>query len=785
MSLTTVMKRTRKLLQDGSKTLCRVLGLNLMVSLAVLLRHKALGKGYAEQTKIAIQESRTTALLRALIHIIPVGVAMWEIVLNWNTYFVGHAVYNQAYYQFGAKAHEIAIEASLSAIVFSYVRYELMLGSGISFGALFSGLQVSQASYLWSMEFWGTVCSRTISLKSKVRLLVVITTSVFLAAIAGPSSAILLVPRLDYRPGGSTNIWINSTSDSLWPSTLVDPTSCFDACGISADHSQRTNASDVPKQCLDVGISDVEAFSCPAHGWEAVQDYTYTTLNGLDKEYQALAGGIASPEWILVTGRDSHRPLSMTVGNDEPEGFDPHPILATIQQTAVADALTETGELWLGAVSNVSTKGHGTVLNRQNSVHAISHGYHQPYTKVSCGLDYIHGPSDESAIAFPITPGIQASPDVYQADYNDSILGVYSLLYPNVTKNQLLSTPGSPEDYRLRWVELPQDPFNGSAIGAVILSPRSPTNLTQEILVCNVGAGWGSSYINTSSFAGGTTFTASVVNSSANQVYNSPDPDFQVSQAEQLAADTVIEYWEPLFPEKPVIVTEAWAIYLNPFLSSLNTTVINALMSTTPPLEEFSSTGKSSVAKWTLAGLVANGHASIGATSTLQGNIKTIKNPDGSNHIDGEYWFAGKGNMFIVDPEESIDWVKLRVDSTIEGYAYNIRGISPKVAITFLLIYCVIALSHVLYAGISGKSFFSLSLIVHTYRPNRHLIHMLGLHWRSDSTSHEFHSHNSPKEYLRRHSGIEYLQDPCPRVGISRRRSRRWGALGACVRRRR
>ena len=223
MSLTTVMKRTRKLLQDGSKTLCRVLGLHLIISLFVSLRHKAVGKGYTEQTKVAVRKSRATALLRALIHIFPVSVAMWEIVLNWNTYFVGYAIYNQAYYQFGAKAHEIAIEASLSAIIFSYVRYELMLGSGIPFGALFSGLQISQASYLWSMEFWGTVSSRTLSLKSRLRFLVVVAASVFLAATAGPSSAILLVPRLDFWPGGSTNIWINVTSDSLWPSLLVDP----------------------------------------------------------------------------------------------------------------------------------------------------------------------------------------------------------------------------------------------------------------------------------------------------------------------------------------------------------------------------------------------------------------------------------------------------------------------------------------------------------------------------------------------------------------------------------
>ena len=106
------------------------------------------GKGYTEATKIAIRKSRTTALLRALIHFTPVGVALWEIVLNWNTYFVGYDVYNLAYYQFGAKVYEVAIVASLSAVIFSYVRYELMLGDGIPFGALFSGLQISQASYL-------------------------------------------------------------------------------------------------------------------------------------------------------------------------------------------------------------------------------------------------------------------------------------------------------------------------------------------------------------------------------------------------------------------------------------------------------------------------------------------------------------------------------------------------------------------------------------------------------------------------------------------------------------
>ena len=236
MPISRAAKDPWKLLQDSSKTLCRVLGLNVLFSFFTFLRHKMVGKGYTEATKIAICKSRTTALLRALIHFIPVGVALWEIVLNWNTYFVGYDVYNLAYYQFGAKLHEIAIEASLSAVIFSYVRYELMLGDGIPFGALFCGLQISQASYLWSMEFWGTITSRNISTKSKLRLLVVVTASIFLATVTGPSSAILLVPRLDYWPAGSTNIWINITSDSLWPSRLVNSFLGISSWFFYADH---------------------------------------------------------------------------------------------------------------------------------------------------------------------------------------------------------------------------------------------------------------------------------------------------------------------------------------------------------------------------------------------------------------------------------------------------------------------------------------------------------------------------------------------------------------------
>ena len=440
-------------------------------------------------------------------------------------------------------------------------------------------------------------------------------------------------------------------------------------------------------QCLNADISDIYTFACPSHGWEAIQNFIYTTSHSLDPHYLALTGIVNGPDWVEVTGDGSLRRLLINGLHDIPEGYDQNQAIATTQQSAVADALTETGNLWDLSVANISTSGHGSVLQRQDAVHAINHGYYQPYTITSCASGVIRGPQDDSAVAFPVPPGVEASLMLNEKEYNDSALDVYSFVSSDITKDQIFDYPGSPKESRLKWVELPQ-----------------------EILVCNLGAGWGSSLINTSINDGGTGFTTSVIgertNTDETPLNRSNPAGNGISLAESEATGSVINFDRPFFPEKPIIVTELWANYLNPFMPALNTTVIDALMSTytTKPPGDLSPRQRVLVAKWALGGLLANGLASIGATGTLQGNIKTVVKPDGSSAIDGDYWFSGKRDMFIVDPEESKDWVKLRVDSTINGYAYNIRGVSPKVAISFLLAYCIVALSHVLYAGITGKS---------------------------------------------------------------------------------
>lgn len=207
-------------MQGTTILVLRTLGFAIITHASRSLHHLT-GREFQESSKIAIRKNRAVALLRTLIHLIPMGVALGEIILNWNTYYVGVSIQNQAIYQVIAKIHELAIQASLATILLSYIRHEMTVGRGVPFGALFSGLHINQITYLWSMEFWGTVKAAHLQFGRKIALLALVAICVVLGTLCGPSSAVLLVPRLDFWPAGDTDIWVNATLDELYPTLSV------------------------------------------------------------------------------------------------------------------------------------------------------------------------------------------------------------------------------------------------------------------------------------------------------------------------------------------------------------------------------------------------------------------------------------------------------------------------------------------------------------------------------------------------------------------------------------
>lgn len=154
-----------------------------------------------------------------------------------------------------------------------------------------------------------------------------------------------------------------------------------------------------------------------------------------------------------------------------------------------------------------------------------------------------------------------------------------------------------------------------------------------------------------------------------------------------------------------------------------------------------------SLTQYIITGLMTNGLARSGFTSELQGKIKFTKDNNTSfvpttggedqengKVPDADIWLAGQSDFFTVDPEESKDWVKLQVDTTIQGYAYNIEGSAPKIAIAFLLIYCFFALGHCFYSGISCVFSLQTSSPRDSSKINRaffgrHKFNLLGLHF--------------------------------------------------------
>ena len=378
--------------------------------------------------------------------------------------------------------------------------------------------------------------------------------------------------------------------------------------------------------------------------------------------------------------------------------------IATTSQAVVADAMITVNTIWAQAGINISTSGHGRLLST-DAWSAIRKGYFQPYTVGVCTNDSIPDPDDERPLGFPAPPWIlpQYLPE---PQVEPTSMEPPTLPFPGLTRAEALKFAGPSSENRLRWVELPRDPFNGSAIGAVILPPQqvsgSQASGGQQIITCTLGAGWGSSNLNTT--AG--------LSTGHGDVTSTVDPTAAMSVAQLFYTVLKREYGGavgdylqpsrnfllPLYPDQTINISESWSQYLNPTVTEFNTTVFNQLMQGNITNRE-----PRVSAGVILTSLLANGLSRIGIDSSLQGDLRRKSDSNGDSVIDADSWWRGKGDAFIVDPSASKDWVKLEWESSVSVFAYTTNGKGPKVAITFMLIYIIFALAHTYYAGVSGK----------------------------------------------------------------------------------
>ncbi|KJX97936.1 hypothetical protein TI39_contig452g00016 [Zymoseptoria brevis] len=294
-----------------------------------------------ETEKVAFSKSRRLVMVRSLLHLLPVAIAVILIYFNIWQYYVGGELAGPTgqdsqklgALQFAGKLHELMMLATISAIVFSYIRAQLTFGEGVSIGTLLAGHQFSTISNLWSMEFWCAVYSAKVQKKGGRRqkwwLIVVITVATLLGVSVGPSSNNLMRPRLDWWKAGGTEFWLDATQAALFPLN-------YSTDGIPASCSQFDNDTACPYGDFDSLINQRIAF------WPKM-----TWLGSMPEK--ALSKGQMSLREVMNYYRSPRlSPGALISGHYETSVRAP--------KAGIADALTELIRLWALAAAN---RDHG------------------------------------------------------------------------------------------------------------------------------------------------------------------------------------------------------------------------------------------------------------------------------------------------------------------------------------------------------------------------------------------------------------------------------------------
>ena len=172
--------------------------------------------------------------------------------------------------QIAAKAHEVLMVLSLSDLVLHYLRQGLSSPAGLPFGLFTSAYSVALGSQPVSFSFFyalKSLCRRTTIQWRSLALAAFLLTSTLLGLAVGPSSAIVLIPRLDWWPSDKFFLLYENTHDynrknpstfTMYIPKLLSP-SIVDASSLPLYADCLHDDYDANKTCPFAGFSDLSA----------------------------------------------------------------------------------------------------------------------------------------------------------------------------------------------------------------------------------------------------------------------------------------------------------------------------------------------------------------------------------------------------------------------------------------------------------------------------------------------------------------------------------------------
>ncbi|KAM0812477.1 hypothetical protein AB5N19_12468 [Seiridium cardinale] len=196
--------------------------------------------------------------------------------------------------QFAAKMHEALIIASITDIVFHRLRYGLLGDRGVPLGYLAAPFQISSIYFFLTKEFWGPITSARQIHHILTALLLLL--SMVLASTSGPSSAILMIPRLGWsamsdsilgsKSGAGTiilpDIYLGTSLRGLYSTNITGPNTILEVCT-----AWFGTLGNYPVECPTSGWRDLIASLTEIflndRGWDAAANdanFTVASLTG-------------------------------------------------------------------------------------------------------------------------------------------------------------------------------------------------------------------------------------------------------------------------------------------------------------------------------------------------------------------------------------------------------------------------------------------------------------------------------------------------------------------------
>ena len=415
-------------------------------------------QGTREVPKPVLVNSKWAQICRSSFHLLPIFTSTALVVLNLGHYYVGRELsgailnnnINLALLQIAAKTQECLIVASLAIVVTQILRDELMFGEGIPLGLLGSAFSFNQLSYFWSPDFIGSFRCR-MSVFRKVSIFGFLIIAGIIAATAGPSCAVLLIPRIQEWQAGGSNFYLPSNMEDIWPRNIS-----------------------LAQDSYVCGLPNATTYAvCPSGGYYALRAHftkatpftiSFDESRASKRAYRV--GIVQQLFWLTMESPMTHIPNQQLQGSIR--GLEPGGTYMTSPHAATIIFQQKLRDEWYAAIDSETYSPASSVANYRYLLdHKINGNTKTPVVRPQCSQAQLIE-QNQTALAFPVLSSQQEGMQMVQVgDFNTS----------------------RTETLRISWTPLPKN-LGDVSIGMVFEAPWLSMESKRLVVTCSIGAWW-------------------------------------------------------------------------------------------------------------------------------------------------------------------------------------------------------------------------------------------------------------------------------------------------------